>query len=558
MTPVKPLRASDSERGSPQPKSWGLPRQPHSIRLPRNGFSRSPRLEISLAFLAAAFATTVCSGGYITPGSLEETEQVAQDIMASATALARLLQPADTQEPQPDTATPTPNLTATPAESPTAGTPYLYTAQSGDTLANLAARFGVAPEQIASPQDIPTGLITAGQIFNIPNVLGETTPHDRLLPDSEVVFSPSAIGFSAASYAGPFGGYLMNYREYLPLDWYNGPAIVERVANEQSINPRILLSILQYQSNWVLGEPLEGSDLEYPIGFKNPQDHKLYHQLGWAANQLSIGYYEWRDGSLTELSFPDGTKLRIAPDLNAGTVAVQYFFSKLYDYETWLSIMDPETGFALTHGKAMFPDPWERASQVEPLYPPEFEQPNLGLPFYESQTWYFTAGPHGAWDREGSMAALDFAPGSDLPGCAESELWITAAGPGLVVRSSRGVVVVDMDGDGYEQTGWAILYLHVANTDHLRVGDWVDRGDKLGNPSCEGGFATGTHLHIVRKYNGEWIAAGGPVPFNLSGWIAQNGGASYLGTMVRDGNVVTACTCSNQGTRIARSSSDPY
>jgi hypothetical protein len=92
----------------------------------------------------------------------------------------------------------------------------------------------------------------------------------------------------------------------------------------------------------------------------------------------------------------------------------------------------------------------------------------------------------------------------------------------------------------------------------LRVGDWVDRGDKLGNPSCEGGNATGTHLHIARKYNGEWISAGGPVPFNLSGWVAENGSAPYLGNLVRDDVVVTACTCSNQGTRIARSGSDPY
>lgn len=519
---------------------------------------KTPRLRISLALLAAAFATAVCSGSYITPGSLEETEQAAQDMMASATALARLLSPTETKEPLPATATPTANTTATPIESPTAGAPYLYTAQSGDTLASLAVRFGVSPEQIASPQDIPSGLINAGQIFNIPNVLGETTPHDRLLPDSEIVLSASSIGFSAASYAGPFAGYLMDYREYLPSDWYSGPAIIERVAQEQSVNPRILLSILQFQSNWVLGEPIEGRDLDFPIGHRNPQDHGLNHQLLWAATQLSVGYYGWREGRLTELTFPNGSKLRIAPDLNAGTVAIQYLFSKLYNYEDWLEIMNPETGFAFTHGKAMFPDPWERAAQSEPLFPPEFEQPNLGLPFFGNQVWYLTSGPHGAWDREAAMAALDFAPASVESGCKDSDLWITAAGPGLIVRSERGILIVDMDGDGYEQTGWVIFYLHVANKDHLRVGDWVDRGDKLGNPSCEGGLATDTHLHIVRKYNGEWISAAGPVPFNLSGWITQDGGAPYLGSLVREGSVVTACTCSNVAARIARSSNDPY
>ena len=522
-------------------------------------FSRSIR--ISLAILAAAFATSVCSGSYITPGSLEETEQASQGIMSSATALARLLSTATPAPATPiDSPTPTTASSPTPQESATAGTPYLYTAQSGDTIAAIAARFGVALEDIASPQDIPSGLINMGQIFTIPNVLGETSPHDRLLPDSEVIFSPSAIGFNVASYAGPFDGYLMTdaVREYLPSDWYNGPAVVEKVALEQSINPRILLAILQYQSNWVLGQPTEGSDLEYPLGFKVPKERGLYHQLGWAADMLAVGYYGWREGTLSELTFPDGTKLRIAPDLNAGTVALQHLFSQLYNFQDWLKVMDPDTGFAFTYGKAMFPDPWERASQVEPLFPPEFSQPHLSLPFFGNQSWYMTAGPHGAWDREGAMAALDFAPGSISPGCTESDLFITAVGPGLVVRSAKGVLMVDMDGDGNEQTGWNILYLHVANKDSIHVGDWVNQGDKLGNPSCEGGFATGTHLHLVRKYNGEWISAGGPVPFNLSGWIAQSNGAPYLGSLVREGTVITACTCSNVSARIAKNSNDPY
>jgi murein DD-endopeptidase MepM/ murein hydrolase activator NlpD len=129
-----------------------------------------------------------------------------------------------------------------------------------------------------------------------------------------------------------------------------------------------------------------------------------------------------------------------------------------------------------------------------------------------------------------------------------------------------GVIVVDLDGDGYEQTGWVILYLHVANDDHIRPGDWVDQGTRLGNPSCEGGNATGTHLHIARKYNGEWISAVGAIPFEMSGWVAQYGepsfqggdGGGLTGTLMRGDELVTACTCSNVGTRIALSTNDPY
>lgn len=50
-----------------------------------------------------------------------------------------------------------------------------------------------------------------------------------------------------------------------------------------------------------------------------------------------------------------------------------------------------------------------------------------------------------------------------------------------------GVVTVDLDGDGKEQTGWVLLYLHIAEVGRIQAGEWVETGDKLGHPSCEGG-----------------------------------------------------------------------
>jgi murein DD-endopeptidase MepM/ murein hydrolase activator NlpD len=115
-----------------------------------------------------------------------------------------------------------------------------------------------------------------------------------------------------------------------------------------------------------------------------------------------------------------------------------------------------------------------------------------------------------------------------------------AAAAGLIVRSENGVVVEDLDGDGYEQTGWDLVYLHMATKDRVTVGTWVNRNDHIGHPSCEGGIATGTHLHFVRKYNGEWLAADGPIPFVLSGWTVHAGTAPYLGTMTQNGQTIIA------------------
>jgi murein DD-endopeptidase MepM/ murein hydrolase activator NlpD len=81
-----------------------------------------------------------------------------------------------------------------------------------------------------------------------------------------------------------------------------------------------------------------------------------------------------------------------------------------------------------------------------------------------------------------------------------------------------------MDGD--ESTGWTILYLHMSSEGRVAVGSIVQPGDPIGRPSCEGGFSNGTHMHIARRYNGEWIPAscdqcqaGLETPaFNLGGW----------------------------------------
>ena len=60
------------------------------------------------------------------------------------------------------------------------------------------------------------------------------------------------------------------------------------------------------------------------------------------------------------------------------------------------------------------------------------------------------------------------------------------------------------------------------------------------DPSCEGGVATGTHLHIARKYNGEWILADGALPFVLSGWRVYAGDRPYQGKLVKGDKVITA------------------
>ncbi len=129
---------------------------------------------------------------------------------------------------------------------------------------------------------------------------------------------------------------------------------------------------------------------------------------------------------------------------------------------------------------------------------------------------------------------------------------MTASAAGLVIRSERGIVTIDLDGDGLEQTGWVLFYMHVADQGRVLPGSMVQVDTPIGHPSCEGGLATGTHVHLARKYNGEWLAADGPLPMVLSGWVAHAGEIFYEGRLEKDGRIVSAHPDGSAGSTIVR------
>jgi murein DD-endopeptidase MepM/ murein hydrolase activator NlpD len=90
-----------------------------------------------------------------------------------------------------------------------------------------------------------------------------------------------------------------------------------------------------------------------------------------------------------------------------------------------------------------------------------------------------------------------------------------------------------------------LFYLHVAlDLDTpLQAGQQVKLGDIIGYASCEGGQSNSSHLHFARRYNGEWMSAGGPVPMELSGWVVQPNVAPYDGVMVKGDQVRESCEC---------------
>ncbi len=418
---------------------------------------------------------------------------------------------------------------------------WVYFTQAGDTLESIASRFQVLPQDIRAPESLTISqLLDPGLRLVIPRSKQPEDRFDWILEDYQVVFSPSAIGFDIQDYVSRAGGYLSTHQEYLRSTGLTGEAeIIQRVAVENSFDPRLLLAILEYQCGCVFG-PLEDSiDPDYLAGIMEPSRRGLYRQLGWVVNQLSLGYYGWREGLINDLVFKDGSTVSLPPDWNAGSAAIAYLFSRLNDRNEWNQVLKAGNGFNELYQK-MYADEEHMVDFSGPLFPADLTQPDLILPFQQDREWGFTSGPHPAWETDGALAALDFAPASEQFGCQRSDDWVVAVADGLIVRSEHGAVVLDLDKDGSEQTGWAVLYMHVEGRQRTSEGTYLRQGDPIGHPSCEGGPADGTHVHIARKYNGEWIAADGPLPFTMSGWTAQAVYRPFEGSLSRADQVVEA------------------
>ena len=528
------------------------------IICPMNSVMRKAAILLILTGMLLSACGTNLWGTYAptltaTPSSVVTVESVETASITPEPSATNLLMPLSTTQ----TATVIPSPTATPTVSVTPGTPrpkIIYYSQSGDYLAAVAVHFGVQVSEISSPSSLPTGgFLNPNTLLLIPNTLDQssTTASQQIMPDSEIIYSPSAQDFDIKGYIDSAGGKLSTFRESMGTIMISGAEGVRQIALETSFNPRMLLAFIQYYTGWVQGYPNAGVNETYPLGYHEPLYSGLTQQLKLLVREILAGYYGWRDGSLTSLTFPDGTSLRLAPELNAGSVALQYMFSRYLNYTDWLTAIDANTGFPAFY-KSMFGDALERANEIGPLFPPGMTQPTFTLPFEVGVPWTLTGGPHPAWEQGSAWAALDFGPPMDAPGCGVSNAWVVAISAGKIVRSETGYVVLDLDGDGFEQTGWVVLYLHIATKDRIPVGTWVNAGDHIGHPSCEGGIANGTHFHIARKYNGEWVNAGDPLPFILSGWTAHAGNAPSQGFLSKDGQMVIASPYSEHQSQIIR------
>ena len=463
------------------------------------------------------------------------------------------------------------------------GVALSYKVLPGDTLSGVAAQFGMSVEALMAlnglhnPDDLQVG-----QVLELRAIPSGEGPATRLIPDSQLVDGPAYVGWDVPAFIQSQPGRLRDFSELVNGTPMTGPEMVDRVARDFSVGPKVLLAFVEAQSGWVSRLDQDADAVQYPAGLHDPARIGLWLQLNWLADRLNGGYYDWKTRDNRLLTFTDGVRWAGNSSLNAGSFAVQ---RALGLQSTSIQLTERLAAFDAAYRK-LFGDPWAAAggggvgaggvaagtsseegvgasgagagpnaaaksggqaggtaagnpgafgsgllSFLNPATREKF--PALQLPWARGERWWMTGGPHGGWANGSAWSALDFVPDDTERGCFVSPHWVTAAADGVVIEGGDGQVWLDLDGDGQRQTGPVVFHLHIAAQDRAADGTRVKAGDPIGHPSCEGGVSNATHLHIARLLDGEWLAAAGDEPFRLGPWQATGGAGVYDGGLVR-------------------------
>ena len=147
-----------------------------------------------------------------------------------------------------------------------------YAAQSGDTLPVLAVHFNTNVADILEANTfIPKSATTMppGMPMKIPIYYAPFwgNPY-QILPDSLFVNGPAVVGFDTAGFVASQPGWLKGVQEYADNANRSAAEVVDLVALNYSVSPRLLLALLEYQSG-ALSQATPGGDAQvYPMGYR--------------------------------------------------------------------------------------------------------------------------------------------------------------------------------------------------------------------------------------------------------------------------------------------------
>jgi len=182
--------------------------------------------------------------------------------------------------------------------------------------------------------------------------------------------------------------------------------IVQLVANESSINPNLLLPC--WDTNRV-GSPVSRTTLQRPLPARLPRQRLDGPVQGAGHRRHSSETSDTMAGGpeVHRCSLHERQERSTKPGFDAGSIAVQSVFTRLYDQPFG------KTQFTVRCFIGAIPKCLatlgRKASRLEPLFPAGLAQPEIVLPFLSGERWSLTGGPHLPGRPAVRFGALDFA-----------------------------------------------------------------------------------------------------------------------------------------------------
>ena len=357
---------------------------------------------------------------------------------------------------------------------------------------------------------------------------------ETIVSDGQFVWGPNVGTFDLNLFLQSQNSSLLEYVEDIQ-SW----------AAYTSINPKILLTVLELRNHW-LSDGLQDEDKAF-----------ILIEIEEVAMDLAVAFYDhmytWgsRTDSTTSKSFelPTFTLseeeiVQINPKTSSASFAIASVLAESRDVLSWKSYISSQnaSGFSETF-LSLFPDT-DLLDDTNNLTPSELPADDFfQLPFPLGAEWTFN-GTH-SWhggdigpDRSSMDFSTNWPRGSTLP---DHYTVASHEGIGFVYPPSRTNIPCWFEVNYEMNPGevWTTSYYHLLN-----LGDPGDRGrivrnqsvGKIGMEVCNGGFASSAHVHFTLRYNGAFFDLDG---IKLSGWNIHSGPDPYYsGYLERDGEIL--------------------
>lgn len=359
-------------------------------------------------------------------------------------------------------------------------------------------------------------------------------PSSTATPTPEPVddfFDPQRFSYEHNFYVPEIQAFLEEYPGPLKDEYFqigdrrhSFAEVLIRMSTLYSINPKILLALLECQSGMISTAEPTKEQYTQAMGFENMPG--LYQQFRWGAIQVRLALRDYavhaKTGDFPALVFKDGTQQTVPEDITMTRYVMKRFFAPL---TTPADLSGNLVAFQQSY-QWLFEDPRfpqkDLPAPSEPFLSLPMEHPIRVTSFFDHDTPFLQENGDllSYWGIQDARLSYDGHPGWDYALIPPDP--ILAAADGTVVfagNSNDGcstmaqAVIID------HHNGYRSLYWHLSAI-HVERGDTVKAGFPIGIVGASG-CSVGPHLHFQVQYLGRDVDPYGWCGSEPDGW-SQN------------------------------------